>query len=155
MGKWLTLFLHEHQKVGPDTPDIMDSVSGMSGNGLKESVKNPISASPNAKPSPPVLPGWLITYGDHAGRLYGGSDAREHGTVRECYWQAGRWTVYLTDGQQVPLSLVRAVGQTDDSGRLCAAWTVREHGYDGKGRRPHISTIDCDFKVLMKVCDAA
>lgn len=85
------------------------------------------------EPLAPILPGWLVTYRDKAGQLNGGSVDREHGTVQECRWNAGRWTVCLTDGQQMSLSLIRAVGQTDVEGRICAAWTVREHGYDGNG----------------------
>jgi hypothetical protein len=81
----------------------------------------------------PVLPGWLVTYQDSAGRVCGGSEDRAQGTVQECCWEAGRWTLYLTDGQQIPLWRVRAVGQTDANGRIGAAWTVREHGYDGNG----------------------
>lgn len=86
------------------------------------------------KPTPPVLPGWLVTYRDSAGRLCGGAEDREHGTVQECRWEGGQWTLYLTDGQEMPLSFIRAVGQTDVNGRLIAAWTVREHGYDGNGK---------------------
>ncbi|MDK2743478.1 MAG: hypothetical protein NDI90_11230 [Nitrospira sp. BO4] len=83
-------------------------------------------------PQPPLQPGWLVTYQDKAGNLCGGPEDREHGTVQECLWDAGRWLVCLADGERVPLSFIRAVGQTDLKGRLCAAWTVREHGYDGR-----------------------
>lgn len=38
------------------------------------------------------------------------------------------WTVHLTDGQRLPLSSIRGVTKPDG-----AAWTVREHGYDGEG----------------------
>lgn len=86
------------------------------------------------EPLAPILPGWLVTYRDQEGRLCGGSEDKAHGTVQECAWDAGRWTVCLTDGQQVPLWRMKAVGQTDDNGRICAAWTVREHGYDGNGK---------------------
>lgn len=92
--------------------------------------KSPVSAAP----IPPLQPGWLVTYQDQAGKLCGGSEERAHGTVQECRWDAGRWTVCLTDGRQMPLWIIRAVGQTDQSGRVCAAWTVREHGYDGRKR---------------------
>ncbi len=84
-------------------------------------------------PMVPILSGWLVTYRNSKGTLCGGAEDRAHGTVQECRWNAGRWTVYLTDGHQVPMSLIRAVGQTDANGRLCAAWTVRDHGYDGMG----------------------
>lgn len=79
----------------------------------------------------PLLPGWLVTYRDPTGKLCGGSEERTHGTVLECRWTMGRWTVGLTDGQQVPLSIIQAVASTHSDGRIRAAWNVREHGYDG------------------------
>ncbi len=84
---------------------------------------------------PPIKAGWVVTYRDQAGRLCGGADDRAHGTVKECRWDARDWMVCLTDGRQVPLSHIRAVGQTDEEGRICSAWTVREHGYDGEGSK--------------------
>ncbi len=84
------------------------------------------------EPLMPILPGWLVTYQDKEGRLSGGAEDRGHGTVQECRWDAGHWTVHLTNGQQVPLWVIRAVGQTDTDGRLLAAWEVRRHGYDGR-----------------------
>lgn len=80
---------------------------------------------------PPILAGWLITYINQAGKLCGGSIDRAHGTVQECRWDAGRWTVCLTDGQRVSIAAIRAVGQTNSLGQLLAAWEVRHHGYDG------------------------
>jgi hypothetical protein len=85
------------------------------------------------QPIAPIKPGWLVVYRDRIGKLCGGFDDREHGTVRECRWNGAGWTVDLTDGQRMPLSMIRAIGQTDNKGRICAAWTVREHGFDGKG----------------------
>lgn len=82
-------------------------------------------------PEPPIRLGWLVTYRDRQEKLCGGAEDRAHGTVQECRWDTGRWTVCLTNGQQVPLLSIRAVGKTDTNGRICAAWTVREHGYDG------------------------
>lgn len=86
------------------------------------------------EPVTPILPGWLVAYRYRQGRLCGGSDDRAHGTVKECRWDGIGWTVHLTDGQQMPLYLIRAVGKTDDTGQILAAWTVREHGADGNGR---------------------
>lgn len=91
----------------------------------------------SAQPLPPILPGWLATYRDQAGKLSGVADDRAHGTVHECRWEAARWTVYLSDGQRVPLSSIRAVGKTDQQGQILEAWTARKHGYDGNG--PHNS----------------
>lgn len=68
------------------------------------------------KPLTPILPGCVVAYRDRQGRLCGGSDDRAHGTVKECRWDGIGWTVHLTDGQQMPLSLIRAVGKTDYTG---------------------------------------
>ena len=81
----------------------------------------------------PLHPGWLVVYRDQRGTLCGGCDDRARGTVQACQWTEPGWTVMLTDGQRLPFSLIRAVGQTDATGRLIAAWTVREHGCNGKG----------------------
>lgn len=82
-------------------------------------------------PTSPLQPGWLVVYRDRQGRLAGGCDDREHGTVAECRWIAGAWTVHLTDGQQLSLSRIRSVAAVDCKGLLYEAWTVAEHGYDG------------------------
>jgi hypothetical protein len=79
-------------------------------------------------PEEPLQPGWLVCYRDQRGALCGGCDDRQHGTVAGCRWTAGAWTVHLTDGQRLPLSIIRGVTTPDG-----AAWTVREHGYDGEG----------------------
>jgi hypothetical protein len=71
---------------------------------------------------------WLVSYRNPRGMLCGGCDDRQHGTVEECRWTAGGWTVHLTDGQQLPLTIIRGVTKPDGT-----AWTVREHGYDGEG----------------------
>lgn len=83
-------------------------------------------------PMPPLQPGWLVCYRDRRGVLCGGCDDRQHGTVDECRWDGKEWTIHLTDGQRLPLFIIRSVGQTDCAGRIVAAWTVREHGYDGR-----------------------
>jgi hypothetical protein len=85
------------------------------------------------EPLAPILPGWRVTYRDKAGQLCGGAEDRARGTVLECRWESGQWIVSLTDGQRLPLWIIRAVGRTDQVGRILAAWTVREHGYDGNG----------------------
>jgi hypothetical protein len=87
----------------------------------------------NGTPTPPILPGWLVTYRGRDGRLYGGSEDRHMVTVKECRWEAGHWTVHLTNGEQLPLFAIRGVAKTDEDGRILAAWTTREHGYDGEG----------------------
>ena len=89
-----------------------------------------LSADP---PAEPLQPGWLVYYRDRRGVLCGGCGDREHGTVQACRLEGNGWTVHLTDGQRLSLSLIRSVGQTDAGGQLVAAWTVQEHGYDGHG----------------------
>lgn len=136
MGRWLAKFSAENQESLPDIPDILPSVSGLSGPGSGKSAGNAplqITGSLGSEPLPPLPPGWLVAYRNRRGTLCGGCVDREHGTVQECRWEGNGWAVHLTDGQRVPLSLIRAVWQTDDAGQLVAAWTVREHGYDGDG----------------------
>ena len=89
-----------------------------------------------ASPTPPLQPGWLVAYRNRQQLLCGGCDDRQHGTIQECRWDGAAWTVHLTDGQRLSLAGIRSVGKTDGEGELVAAWTVREHGYDGmKGER--------------------
>lgn len=99
----------------PDLPEATPATHGQAGDLLA-----------------PILPGWVVTYQDRGGKFCGGSEDKVHGTVKACHWEGGRWTVCLTDGQHVPLSNIRAVGKTDEGGRVLSAWTVREHGYDGR-----------------------
>ena len=80
---------------------------------------------------PPLNPGWLVVYRDKTGKLRGGTDEREHGTVKECQWNSAGWRLLLTNGEHLSLLSIRAVGQTSKEGRLVAAWTVRECGLDG------------------------
>lgn len=105
---------------------------------LQASPEVPVPSSPfqatpmqGGDPIAPILPGWLVAYRDQAGRLCGGVEDRIHGTVRECQWNGSSWTLYLTDGQWLPLAFVRSVGKTNTAGRVVAAWTVREHGFTG------------------------
>ncbi len=128
MGKWLEKFSAERPVSRTDTADIVGerpAVSAMA-------VPHPEVPATPAVP-PPLRPGWRIVYRDHQWRLAGGSDDPEHGTVDVCWKEQGVWQVRLTDGQQIPLSRVRSVAAIDDKGRCSAAWTVREHGYDGQG----------------------
>ena len=84
-------------------------------------------------PLSPIQPGWLVCYRDRGGALCGGCDDRPHGTVQECRWDGRGWTVHLSNGQRLPLSIIRSVGRTDSMGQIVSAWTVKEHGYDGAG----------------------
>jgi hypothetical protein len=85
------------------------------------------------EPLPPLSPGWLVAYRDLAGRLCGGCDDRERGTVACCEWDGWTWRIALTNGDALPIRQVVSVGKTDGEGRLVAAWSTREHGFDGEG----------------------
>lgn len=87
-------------------------------------------------PAPPLQPGWLVVYRNHAGSLCGGADDRLHGTVHRCLWGGTAWMLILTDGQRLPLWAITSVGKTDTSGRVVAAWDVRGSGINGEGQRP-------------------
>lgn len=84
-------------------------------------------------PVEPLAPGWLVAYRDQAGRLRGGSDEREVGTVQGCEWTGSGWIVTLTNGETMPLRRIVSVGQTDAAGQVIAAWSTREHGLNGRG----------------------
>lgn len=113
----------------PARTDILDTVPSVS------TLSVPFSENPaeNQSPDSPLQSGWLVVHRDRQGVLRGGSDDRAHATVRACQWDGHAWRVLLTDGQRLPLTAITAVGQTDATGRLIAAWTVRAHGYDGHG----------------------
>ena len=81
----------------------------------------------------PLQPGWLVVYRDRAGRLAGGCDDRGRGVVKECRWNGSAWLVRLTNGGTLALRSVLSVGKTDATGKIIAAWTVRECGVDGEG----------------------
>lgn len=82
-------------------------------------------------PLPPLQAGWIVAFRDHQGRLRGGCEERDQGTVEDCTWDGRGWVVRVTNGQTLPLSIVRSVGQTDAQGRVVACWCVRDHGFDG------------------------
>jgi hypothetical protein len=90
---------------------------------------------------PPLQPGWFVVYHSRTPVLYekqwvyplcGGCNDRVHGTVQKCAWDGVAWTVILTDEQRLPLQAIVSVGRTNAAGEVLAAWTVREHGYDGE-----------------------
>ena len=77
---------------------------------LSAEEERPHSIDPEqaeASPMPPLQPGWLVGYRDRKGVSGGGCIDREHGTVEVCRWDGTGWTVYLTDGQRLPLSMIR------------------------------------------------
>jgi hypothetical protein len=79
------------------------------------------SPEPATQPSPPLKPGWFVTYTDRQGRLCGDWDDRQKATVTHCLWSEQGWSVHLSDGQTIPLGAVRCVGQTNENGELSAA----------------------------------
>jgi hypothetical protein len=84
-------------------------------------------------PEPPLKVGWLVAYKDRQGRLRGGCEEREAGTVQTCEWNGAGWVVTLPNGDRLPLSKIVSVAKTDPQGRILSAWTVREHGFNGEG----------------------
>ena len=137
MGRWLAKFSGDMPKsltAKADIVDEMGSVSALSPSDIEVSAKNTTS-QPADEPTPPLAPGWLVCYRDGRGILCGGCDDRQHGTVQECRWTGNGWTLWLTDGERLPLSAIRSVGKTDSVGQVVSAWMVREHGYDGTGGR--------------------
>ena len=128
MGKWLAKFSANIQESRTDIADIVPTLSALSALSVPH-----IEIPSQTTPTPPLQPGWRVVYSDHQGRLTGGSDDPDHGTVKVCRWDARAWTVTLTDGQTMRLSRVRSVGAVDHKGRLFGAWAVKEHGYDGAG----------------------
>jgi hypothetical protein len=81
-------------------------------------------------PASPLPTYCFVTYTDCHGRLCGGGDERATSTVKGCHGTGQGCEVELSDGRRIPLRSIRAVCQTNEDGRLVAAWTVREHGYD-------------------------
>lgn len=137
MGKWLSKFSADIQGSLPDIPDTMTSVSGLSGPDMEVSAKNtpayPQAETFTAAATPPLQPGWLVSYYQHD-RLRGGCDGRDAGTVQACQWDGRSWLVILTNGASLSISRIVSVGQTDARGQVISAWRVRDHGVTGGGR---------------------
>ena len=74
--------------------------------------------------------------GSTQGNFLVGLRIERMGRCRSVAGMQERRTVRLTDGQQIPRWIIRAVGKTDQGGRILAAWSVRDHGYDGNGPVP-------------------
>lgn len=103
----------------------------------EQTLTEPLPQSHQASAEPPLKVGWLVTYKDRQGRLRGGCDEREAGTVAGCEWTGSGWIIHLLNGTTILLKSVTSVGKTDAAGKVIAAWTTREHGFDGEGtRRP-------------------
>ena len=126
MGRW-TDELRELQAMIPEVSGALTSRTAPEAVAV---VRFP-SLEATQQPISPIRPEWLVVYRDHRWNLCGGCDDRQHGTVQKCQWGGGSWTVHLTDGQRLPLASIRSVGKTDGEGKLIAAWSVREHGFDG------------------------
>lgn len=102
---------------------------------ISSKLANPVADVPveTDGPTPPLQPGWFVAYRNQGGTLCGGCDERDAGTVQECQWDGRAWMAVLTNGDTLALSRIVSVGKTDAEGRVVAAWTVRQHGYDGEG----------------------
>jgi hypothetical protein len=138
MGKWLAKFLDDTHEIEPHIPHTLPdfgtvwSLSVQLSDTLAE-ISPPQVVEPPASPLPRHC---FVTYTDRQGHLCGGWDDRQRATVTQCEWTGRGWSIHLSDGQTIPFAAVRCVGQTNEQGELIAAWSVREHGYDGQGKRP-------------------
>lgn len=162
MMGWRDLIVSSKPCEGaPDKPAeghfvyFVDSVSkyqNKSSLSIEDSARNSTSSNPSTEytepplanvegdsPIAPIRPGWLVAYRDPQGRLRGGSDERDQGTVAKVTWVHGSWTVWLTNGQALSLSMVRSVGKTNAEGRVITAWTTRDCGYNGENKLSGIS----------------
>lgn len=102
---------------------------------IKETAEmecDPKCEDPLTLREPPLQAGWLVAYRDMTGKLRGGFDEREHGTVAECRWKGNEWVIALTDGGGLPGRIIRAVSRVNAEGRIVEAWTVASHGLDGR-----------------------
>ena len=118
-----------------DQADLLQRALGILNRPIqKRDVKQSLIRD-TSTPPPLVAPlqhGWLVVYRNRKGVLCGGCEDRLHATVQECRWEGNGWVVHLTDGQRLPLPIIRSVAKTDQAGLIVSAWTVREHGYDGE-----------------------
>lgn len=134
MNNWLTKFLDETREDRTDIPDTLPDFGRTSvlSVPLSDILAEKLPAPSVATPATPVLSTrCFVTYLDSTGRLCGGWDERSACMVRQCHGLGSACQVELSSGVMISLRAVRAVGQLNDEGRLLAAWTVREHGYDG------------------------
>ncbi len=117
---------HQHT---PDLPERKEDSVSLSESVSIAGVVAQVPPRPDL-PSFPLLPHCFVTYTDSQGRLRGGWDERATSTVKQCHRVGADYKVELINGSRIPLWAVRAVGQLNVEGRIIAAWTVREHGYD-------------------------
>ncbi len=89
-----------------------------------------VRSNPAEHPAPPIQPGWLVAYRGPDGRLRGGCDDREHGTVETGQHREAGWTFTLTDGTVLPARAIVSVAKVATDGQVVAAWTVRDHGLE-------------------------
>ena len=123
MGYWMER-ARQLQQSDLTTSDISGPVADPS----EQSIVTRETPSP---PAPPLQPGWVVAYTDRQGRLCGGWDERATSTVKCCH---GTGQALRSGAKRWPKdspAVHPAVGQTNEEGRLLAAWTVREHGFDG------------------------
>ncbi len=121
----------EGSSISPKPPDLVSSCSEVTDR-LSVDVADK-HETPTSSPTPPLQAGWLIAYRDQHGRLRGGCDERDAGTVAACRWDGSGWRLLLTNGETLALGQIVSVTMSDAEGRVLEAWTVRRHGYDGQG----------------------
>jgi hypothetical protein len=124
----------DRKAVFEDIANIEESISTKEEQPALAVTPHSLAAESAEPPSSPLPRYCFVTYTDRQGRLYGGWNDRQKASVTHCVWSERGWSVHLSDGQAIPLAAVRCVGQTNEQGDLIAAWSVREHGYDGQGK---------------------
>jgi len=131
----------EAQRLMKQHPEQLERVS------LPPSTARP---QPIRPVEPPLQPGWIVAYRDWENGLCGGWEAADKGVVSSCQWDGHGWMVTVVSGERFPLRAVVSVGKVVD-GRLVAAWTTREHGYDGE-RPPRGGALqnkdECDSRLV-------
>lgn len=103
-------------------------------------------------PESPLSLGWKVAFRDRRNLLH-------DGIVSRCQWTGMGWTILL-NGTTIPLRSVTSVGKTDAAGMVLAAWTVREHGFDGREgghedptpTKNYIAVLDAPHQSCMTTC---
>ncbi len=99
-----------------------------------KAASSTVSSKPAEHPAPPIQPGWLVAYRGPDGRLRGGGDDQDHGTVQSAELGPDGWAFMMSDGKVIAGRAIVSVARVASDGPVVAAWTVQHHGFDGDGR---------------------
>lgn len=125
--------VHVHRTNGPDEHLTIGAVVEFSDvDALLLMLRAPSAVRPvvQAEVQPckaPLKNGWAIVYRRTR------HDRPHDGIVSRCERTGNYRIVQLTNGTRIPLEWITSVGKTDGAGKVVAAWTVYEHGFDGEG----------------------